>query len=522
MLAGQMNRKRSRMYAVGILNRRLMGSEMWCSLMVGAVVLCPVAGQDLAGEVEERQESKKTNSPLGPLPQVVEGRVEESLVTPHVIPFIPEEAEGPPAAGAEDSILIEELLESELSESLDPEPLLLEEDPIKNKGSQESPGMMNSVGVGLRDDGFLLRGSRALFPSTSKRRGTLSFSGYTESAYDSNPTLGAGSQRAVGSDFYFIVGGEVSYQRRFGDVNLELSYYGDYQQYLRKDALSNGYHDLQVSLAFEGELASLSLALGASNGSGANAYYQSQVEQFIWNAGLEGSYEISSLTSLRGAYEYSERNASARFAGGAIANDNTSQTLSLDALWHYSPLLKIGPGLRLAERSGAGVDRLWTLGPSVNVDYRLSTLVSLNATAAVNWGNYSEGGSSGAFLSSGVGLRWHPTDFWTFDLGVDRDIRASTTFAGGFVETFSGKLGAQRRVGRHTLRMGLSYHQIERAAGSRVATGDRDYFTIDLSVARTVFKDSELSLFANYRSLSAEGNDSEDSIVAGISLNHNF
>ncbi len=505
------------------MNRRLVRRKLRYIIALGVVSgFFWAPAQDLAEDVQERQDSGPADSPLKPLAPVVEGRVDESLVTPLVIPFSPNESEGPPDAGAEDSVLIEEVLESELSESLDPEPLPLAEAPVETVGPLETPGMMGSVGVGLRDDGFLLRGARSSLPALSKERGILAFSGYAESAYESNPTLGAGSRGASGSDFYFIVGGEVSYQRRFGDVNLESSYYGDYQQYLRNDALSNGYHDMQVALAYEGELASLGLALGASNGSGANAYYQSQVEQFIWNIGLDGSYEISSLTSLRSAYDYSERNASARFAGGARVNDNQSHTVSLDALWHYSPLLQIGPGLRFAERSGAGGNRLRAFGPSVNVDYRLSTLVSLNATAAVNWGDYSEGDSPGAFVSSGVELRWAPSDFWSFDLGIERDQQASPTFAGGFVETFSGSLGAQRRVGRHTLRMGLSYHQVEQAGGSRVPTGDREYFAIDFSVARTIFKDSELSLFANYRSLSSEESDSEESVLAGISLNHNF
>jgi len=494
-----------------------------CVIAVGIVSgFCWAPGQELEEAGQERKESENAGNPLKPLPPVVEGSVDEALVTPLVTPFSPDEMEGLSTALAEGSVLIEEVLESELTESLDPEPLPVELASSEAGEFEESPRMTESVGVGLRDDGFLLRGARALFPASSKQRGVLALSGYTESAYETNPAFGAGARGDAGSDFYLIVGGEVAYQRRIGGVNLELSYYGDYQQYLRDDALSNGYHDLQASLAYEGEVASLTLALGASNGSGANAYYQSQVEQFLWNVGLKGSYEISSLTSLRGAYDYSERNASARFSGGARVNDNQSHTLRLDALWKYSPLLKIGPGLRFSERSGAGVERLRAFGPSINADYELTTLVSLNATAAINWSDYSTGGSSGAFVSSGIQLQWRPSDFWSFDLGVDRDLQASATFAGGFVEGFSGTLGAQRRVGRHTLRMGLSYHLTEQAGGSRVATGDRDYFSIDLSVARMVFKDSELSLFANYRSLSSEGNNTEESVLAGISLNHNF
>ncbi len=518
-----MRRKRSPVHIVGTLSRRSGIRTLRCVITFGIVSgFCCAPGQEQEEGGQERKEGENTSSPLKPLAPAVEESVDESLVTPLVIPFSPNEMEEPSAALAEGDVLIEEVIESELTESLDPEPLPEEVAPSEALEFEDSPRMTESARVGLRNDGFLLRGPRALFPASLKESGILAFSGYTESAYETNPAFGAGPRGDAGSDFYFIVGGEVAYQRRFGDVNLELSYYGDYQQYLRNDMLSNGYHDLHTSLEYGGELASLALALGASNGSGANAYYQSQVEQLSWNVEVEGSYELSSLTSLRGAYDYSERNASARFSGGARVNDNQSQTLSLDALWKYSPLLKIGPGLRFAERSGEGADRLRTFGPSVNVDYRLSTLVSLNATATVNWGDYSAGGSPGAFVSSGVGLRWQPSDFWSFDLGMDRDLQASPTFAGGFVESFSGTLGAQRWVGRHTLRMGLSYHRTEQAGGSRVATGDRDYFTVDLSVARTVFKDSELSLFANYRTLTENEGYSSESVLVGISLNHNF
>ena len=486
-----------------------------CSLVACSFL---ILGQELeeSGGFVQSAEEEAVEAEAGEFSAEIEKTAgTESLVTPLVIPFGVERGTRDVESAGEDAPLIEDLLDPEIVESLDPEPLQVAE----SRPAVPLAPSAGSVGVGLQDDGFLLRAGRALENYRAGDARALVLSTYMETGYDSNPFFGGVSRGSRKADAYFLIGGEAGYQHRIGEVFAELKFYGDYQQFFRSESLSNDYHEGDFSLGYEGELASLGVVAGFSNGSGTNSYYQSQVEQFVWNVGLKGSYKISGLTRLRGSYQYSERNASARFPGSPRVYDSKNHTLRLDALWRYSPLLEIGPGLRATERSGGGSERLATVGPSVNVLYELTDLVSLDATAAINWSEYSSEGRD-SFLSSGIGVSYQPSNLWSLKLGVDRGVVASPAEMGAFIERSSLRLRLRRISGRNSLALGLAYSRDDRAGGSVGNVSERDYFSVDLSVGRTVLKESALSLFVNYRTLSFSGSAAGESLVVGISLDH--
>lgn len=230
---------------------------------------------------------------------VVEEGATESLVTPFIVPFASGEKE---LAGAQGGRLEEEsdLLETEVIESLDPDPLPLEE--LSALPVASSPVSAGSQAV--LPSGFFSRAGRSGATSGSGVSGLFSLSAYSEVAYESNPAFGQGSQGIQGSDGYVLLGGEINFQREIREFEVELSYYGDYQHYLKKSSLSNNFQEADLAVKYAGAAVEIGLRAGVTKGSGANAYYAALVKQTSWQVGLTGNYQMSALTEIRAGYDY--------------------------------------------------------------------------------------------------------------------------------------------------------------------------------------------------------------------------
>ena len=449
-------------------------------------------------------------------PPVVEEGTTESLVTPFIVPFGSDEKELTEEQGGR---LEEEsdLLETEIIESLDPDPLPLEE--LSAPPVESSPVSVGSQAV--LPSGFFSRTGRSGATSGGGVSGLFSLSAYSEAAHESNPSFGVGSQGVQGSDGYILLGGEINFQREIREFEVELSYYGDYQHYFKKGSLSNDFHEADLAVKYAGAAVEIGLRAGVTKGSGANAYYATLVKQTSWQVGLTGNYQVSALTEIRAGYDYTAQDASARLGGGAAVNDTRGHTLSVDALWAYSPLLKIGPGMRLTERIAEASGSLKSLGPSVNLDYELTEIVSLDATAAFNWYEVDSQQRSGNGFSAKVGGVYAPSTLWSVSLSLGREVVANTSVENAFVERTSCRVGFRRNIGRNSVNLGLSCNFDNPLEGSSNGSAERDFYALDLSLSREVFEESEASVFVNWRDLSTEelgGN----SLVVGVSLNHKF
>ena len=110
---------------------------------------------------------------------------------------------------------------------------------------ESSPVSVESQAV--LPSGFLSRAGRSGATSGSGVSGLFSLSAYSETAYESNPSLGLGSQGVQGSDGYILLGGEINFQREIREFEVELSYYGDYQHYFKKSSLSNDFHEANLT-----------------------------------------------------------------------------------------------------------------------------------------------------------------------------------------------------------------------------------------------------------------------------------
>ncbi len=485
------------------------------------------------GKVESRTEQqgpegiipeKGPNSEPGPNNESV---VPESLVTPLIVPFGNAEGGGEEEVSGQEDAAEDQALDEE-------QPIageILQEETIDALASSEASDSSSSsaaVGLSSRDTGFVSRTERVRAePSDSLSEGFV-FSSYSEFGYDSNPSFGFGAERLRGSDTYILLGGEVGFLRRVGDLVLDLTYYGDYQRYSGQSDLNNDYHEVDLTVGYERDVLSVSLDASLTSGSGANAYYQSLVQERMWNVALQSAYDLSALTKLRARYDYQSRNPAVRkevLPGVAVptVNDVSGHTVRLEALWSYSSLLQIGPALRASTRSGSGdVGRLHSVGPGLSVDYKATTVVALEATAALNWYEIESRGGGDRFISASIGATYRASPLWSLKLGIGRDLVASSSDVGTFTERTYGRIRFRRQVGRNSLTVGASCYFDDYIGVNGAGLSDREYYSCDVAVGRAVFEASDLSLFVKYGNLSANQLSNTDSLVVGFSLDHKF
>ena len=495
-----------------------------------------VVGQEVeSSEADDKVKPGTVDPPAGnPPPRdppverpPVEKTGVESLLTPFVEPLGGEseagEATGDPEDPMEAARRAALAVDPELVEDLEPDAVIEPATDTRAAGTDQPTVDLRALASA--STGFLSAGNRKRPGRGEARVQDFRLTAYSEAAYETNPSFGYGNQRGAGGDFYLILGGSVSYQRKVGDLVLDLEYYGDYQRYFGQDELSNDFHEGSLSVQYAGGSVKAGLEADISNGSGANAYYQSIIDQIHYGINLTGSYRLSPLTEFRAGYALAVQDATAKDSALVTVYDTRNQTFNLDALWSYSPLLSIGPGLRVAERSGSRNGGVTSVGPSLNLSYRATTLISANATTALNWFEFPSGESGDPMLSASIGASYRPSRFWSLNLGVSRDLVADPVVVESYSERTSLKVGFQREIARNTLSVGLSYSMDHSTSAVGALRGDREYYTLSASLSRKVLGDSELTLFANFRDLSGAsgtGSASSDSAVIGLSLNHNF
>ena len=522
---------------------RVGGMAIRISLVAAlALMVAGGPGQTVVGqEVESTEEDDKAESGTvdrpaenssPKVPPVERPPIEktgvESLLTPFVEPLDGESEAGDATGDPEDPMEAARraalaLKEKGLVEDLEPDEVIEPDTDIRAAGTDQPTVDLSRLATA--STGFLSADNR-MRPGRGKARAPdFRLTAYSEAAYETNPSFGYGSQGREGGDFYLILGGSVGYKRKTGDLVLDLDYYGDYQLYFQQDELSNDFHEGSLSVQYAGGSVEAGLEADISNGSGANAYYQSLVDQLLYGIKLTGSYRLSPLTEVRAGYSFLKRDASAKDSALFTVYDTSDQTFNLDALWSYSPLLRIGPGLRVAERYGSRNGGVTSAGPSLNLDYQATTLISANVSTALNWFKYPSGETGDAMLSGSMGANYHPSRFWSLTLGVSRDLVADPVVVDAYSERTSMRLGFQREIAPNTLEVSVSYNLDQSTSAVGALRGDRKYYSIGASLSRKVFEDSDLSLFAHFRDLSGEsgtGSSSSDSVVIGLSLNHNF
>ena len=346
---------------------------------------------------------------------------------------------------------------------------------------------------------------------------TVSLSG----TYDTNPSQGYGPAEDSGEgDFFMTLGGTVNYLSRASTWTYGARYSGGYSQYFNQSELSGYNQNAGASLNYAGGPLTASLNVGIDYGSGANRYYQSVVDEVSYNYSLNARYQVSSKTSLTG--DLSQRFTS---ASGSGYSDTDSLDLGTSALWKYSPLTEFGPGIRYTSRSGDSSQDRTSIGPTVTVNYELSTKVSLNSRVGMDFAQYEDGQNADPSLYTSIAFNYRASSLWGMNLSLLRDNQASYSDAGQFEEFLALRLGYSRKIRRAmwSLGMGWETRSTEDTDNSTSYGTDRDYLTLDTALSMPVFADTcNASIFMRYSDQSGDRNQSWDSLQTGFSISRSF
>lgn len=341
--------------------------------------------------------------------------------------------------------------------------------------------------------------------------------------YDSNITQSPGPPLGpIEDDFILSLGGRVDYLSKSSDWTFGGGYRGSYNEYLSNSEFSGYNQGGGVVVNYEGGRFSASFTGGITLDQGSNRNYSSAfVKQTSYTAALNARYRLSPKTSLQGNIGETFTTAS-----GGNFEDTESFDIGASALWKYSPLTELGPGLRYTYRSGSSQTGRTSIGPTLTVNYKLSSKVALNSRVGMDFASYQDGGSADPTFAASIGLNYEASKLWGMNLSLYRDTQADTSLAGAYTEVTSLRLGYHRKVRRATLNLGAGY-DMNRSERPSVAGGgagdDRDFFTVDGSLGMPIFKNTSYgSVYFRYGDQSSSSTDSWDAFQMGFSIGRRF
>jgi hypothetical protein len=188
-------------------------------------------------------------------------------------------------------------------------------------------------------------------------------------------------------------------------------------------------------------------------------------------------------------------------------------------------LTEFGPGVRYT--SDTGESGRTSIGPTLNMNYKLAKKVSMTSQVGMEFSQYQDGGSTDPSLTTSIGLNYKASRLWGMNLSLFRGTQAHPTTAGGFDEITSLTLGYTRKIRRASLNLGLSYEtNVAQTTGNKAtARPDTAYPNYNSSLSMPLFADKATgSVFFNYRGQSgtATTSGSGDSAQTGFRLGWSF
>ncbi len=339
--------------------------------------------------------------------------------------------------------------------------------------------------------------------------------------YDSNVTQSPGGSVApIEDDFILRFGGSVSYLSKSTDWTYGGTYRAGYNEYFTQTDFSGLDQGGSLVANYQGGRLSASLTTGVDFDRGGNRYYSSAfVEQTSFRTALTARYKLSAKTSLQGNIGQAYTTSSGNFA------DTTSYDAGISALWRYSPLTEFGPGLRYTYQAGGGSNARTSVGPNLNLNYKLSTKIALNSRVGMDFTKYESGGSSDPSLSASIGLNYQASRLWSASLTFYRDSQADPSVPGAFTQITSIRAGYQRKIRRVSWNLGLGYESAANQSGgsSTASRPDRNFVTFDTSLSLLTFANTTTaSVFLRYSDQTGGTGDSYQDTQVGVSLSRSF
>lgn len=346
------------------------------------------------------------------------------------------------------------------------------------------------------------------------------FSASLSGTYDTNPSQSSGSSTDSGQgDFFTTLGGTVAYQSTASTWTYGATYAGSYNQYFNQSDL-NGYNqNAGASINYQGGPLTAALNLGINFGSGANRYYASVVDEISFNYGLSAQYRISPKTSVTGDFSQNLTSVS-----GDDVSDTDSFNLGVAALWHYSPLLEFGPGIRYTSdsRSNGGLGRT-SIGPTMTANYQIARKISLTSRIGMDFAEYDNGDTVDPSWSTSISLNYQASPLWGMSLSLQRDAQTSYTADDEFEELTSLRLGYNRRIRRANWTLGMGWETRSSENPGSSSPSDRDYLSFDTALSMPVFADTcNASIYMRYSDQNGDANEAWDSFQTGFSISRSF
>lgn len=340
--------------------------------------------------------------------------------------------------------------------------------------------------------------------------------------YDSNVTLGSPQGRfAEESDLLIQPSLEGSFRLGSGTGDWRFGVKGNVarMEFQELDRFNVTNYSFGLNGGYESKRLKLNLETSYGSTGGLNRFVGNFFEQTNISSRLTGDYIVSPKTSL----ELSLRQNSLDSETQGFA-DTTSTTFRLAGLWQATPLIRLGPGfrygVRTAEVGGLQEQELTTAGPTLRLDYKLSTKVNLSSNIGLGFVDSPSGDDE--LFNWQVGLNYRASALWGLNLRMIRDTQATLFAGGGFDQVTNFRLGYTRKIRSARLNLGLSYEDRAPQGSTQVFNGFRDsrFLTYTASLGFPVFGDEvDLNLNFAWRDFdSADASQSWDGFQSGLSF----
>lgn len=324
----------------------------------------------------------------------------------------------------------------------------------------------------------------------------------------------------VQDDMISTFGGTVSYMSKASTFTFGGFYRGIYSNYYENSEFTAFNQGGGVILNYEGGRLTSTFKAGIDYDAGSNRdFLGNLITRTSFTSALNARYFISPKTVLQTTYNYNYV-----VVDGGQFDDTQSYDLTASALWKYSALTEIGPGIRYTYRAANAINGRTAIGPTFNINYKLSQKVSISSRFGIDFPSYDSGDSVDPTLTTSVAATYKASKLWSMNLSLYRDTQADPAFPGIFNDVTSARLGYLRNIRRAQFNFGVSYDINQRNGNSQTGGLDRNFMTLDTSLGMPIFADNYYgSIFLRYSDQSSDlAQQTWDSLQIGLMISRRF
>ena len=373
-------------------------------------------------------------------------------------------------------------------------------------------GEMPSLPSGYSNANAIVNAARA-----GEEPGGLDLTLRLNTLYDSNVTQESGGGQ---SDWLITPALQASYLLGNSRWRLGTRAIIEHDLYLDRSDFSATNYSFSAFGGYQSKKIVASFTSGISSTSGINRLTSGFTEQLSYNTGLLAKYRLTGKTSFLASWD--QRTTESQTTG---FGDTSSDTVGLSALWQATSLTSIGPGFRYGTRTGVDDEEFTVMGPTLRLDYQLSTKVKLRSSIGLDYADSPFTGED-TLLNWTLALNYRASALWGFDLALIRDTQASLAQGGGFDEITSYKVTYWRKIRRARAELGLTYEDRAPTDLQPTVGGIRDsnYFTLSAALTFPIYKEqADLALNVLWREQeTADGLRSWDGLQTGLGVQWRF